>query len=146
MGSEELDWHPKVYKRTRRISAIENNEWQILRDDVLRRDKWTCQRCLRKMRAKRYLTAHHIVPRDKGGGNYMENLITLCTTCHDIVEMNEFRSRAEIVGSFEKDHIYEKPPTENNNAPDWHTWVYGGCRNPYLDQWAYKIGNESNQI
>lgn len=28
------------------------------------------------------LHTHHIVPRSRGGSNYMDNLITLCRNCH----------------------------------------------------------------
>lgn len=33
------------------------------------------------------MTAHHINPRDWGGEDEVRNLITLCSSCHDAVEI-----------------------------------------------------------
>ena len=51
-----------------------------VRREVLARDKHRCQApgCGRT----RFLEVHHIVPRQKGGGNRPENLVTLCAACH----------------------------------------------------------------
>ena len=40
-----------------------------------------------------YLSAHHIIPRHKGGSNDERNLITLCKHCHDIAEEKELSFR-----------------------------------------------------
>ena len=53
---------------------------QVLRQQVLERDKFSCQYC-GKYRNK-LLDTHHIVPRDEGGSDNMINLITLCRKCH----------------------------------------------------------------
>ena len=57
--------------------------WSTTRKKVLIRDGWKCQKC------ERYLgedwdepTIHHITPRYRGGGDNLENLITLCEDCH----------------------------------------------------------------
>lgn len=51
-----------------------------VRREVLARDRHRCQSsgCDRT----RFLEVHHIVPRDRGGNNKPENLITLCGSCH----------------------------------------------------------------
>jgi hypothetical protein len=51
-----------------------------LRRQVLARDRYTCQGagCGRT----RFLNVHHIVPREQGGANSPENLITTCSSCH----------------------------------------------------------------
>ena len=50
------------------------------RREVLARDKHRCQApgCGRT----RFLEVHHIVPRQQGGTNQAENLMTLCASCH----------------------------------------------------------------
>jgi 5-methylcytosine-specific restriction endonuclease McrA len=50
------------------------------RREVLARDKHRCQApgCSRT----RFLEVHHIVPRKQGGSNQVENLMTLCGSCH----------------------------------------------------------------
>ncbi len=51
-----------------------------VRREVLARDKYTCQApgCGRT----RFLEVHHMKPRNHGGGNQAENLVTLCASCH----------------------------------------------------------------
>ena len=52
------------------------------REDILKRDDFTCQNCgLQK--SKPELEAHHIIPRSKQGKDHCCNLITLCVDCHD---------------------------------------------------------------
>jgi hypothetical protein len=69
------------------------------------------------------------MPIAEGGSDDMTNLITLCDACHDFVEINHFTSLAEIC-ALEEEPIEEptaiKAPAQN----DWHTWVYGGAKNP----------------
>ena len=53
--------------------------WQQLRQQVLKRDKYTCQQC-HKQSDK--LQVDHIVPVRKGGLNGLQNLKTICYDCH----------------------------------------------------------------
>jgi hypothetical protein len=50
---------------------------------VLARDRHRCS--TPGCRATRFLEVHHVVPRAKGGGNGMANLVTLCSRCHGFV-------------------------------------------------------------
>lgn len=45
--------------------------------------KVLCHRCLEE----RIVSLHHLVPREHGGDDNIENLIPLCNECHDEVEM-----------------------------------------------------------
>jgi hypothetical protein len=51
-----------------------------VRRQVLERDRFRCRGagCGRT----RFLAVHHLVPREAGGGNEPENLVTLCEGCH----------------------------------------------------------------
>jgi len=51
-----------------------------VRREVLARDRYRCQApgCGRT----RFLEVHHKVPRNRGGSNQPENLVTLCSSCH----------------------------------------------------------------
>ena len=51
-----------------------------VRREVLARDKHQCQApgCGRT----RFLEVHHVKPRNQGGSNESENLMTLCASCH----------------------------------------------------------------
>jgi len=52
------------------------------RREVLARDRHQCRR--RGCDHTRFLHLHHIVPRRGGGANDPENLVTLCSACHDL--------------------------------------------------------------
>lgn len=51
------------------------------REDVLRRDNHCCKIC----KSKENLHAHHIIPRELNGTDSIENLITLCASCHRLI-------------------------------------------------------------
>jgi len=52
------------------------------RREVLARDRHQCRR--KGCRHTRYLHIHHLEPRVQGGSNDPENLVTLCTSCHEL--------------------------------------------------------------
>ena len=73
-------------------------EWRELRAKVFKRDHWRCWRCHARL-PQEYLTCHHRQPRAEGGSNDPTNLATLCSPCHDLVEIYNLRTKADIVGS-----------------------------------------------
>lgn len=66
-------------KRRRTRLAPEN--YEELRQEILRRDRWRCQSC----GGRRNLQIHHIEARSHLGDDCEENLITLCANCHRLV-------------------------------------------------------------
>jgi 5-methylcytosine-specific restriction endonuclease McrA len=52
--------------------------YEQLRNQVLRRDGWRCQAC----GARSNLEVHHTKFRSHSGDDSVDNLITLCTSCH----------------------------------------------------------------
>ena len=130
------DWHERVYKKGE--EDFNTEEWKQFRQECLKRDQYTCQRCEKKNSQGRGLTVHHIMPRIEGGSNDLGNLMTLCNSCHDFVEINGLRTHAEIVGSYEDGAVVGMPePTKEVNdegyhfkRPAWHRWVYGSGKNP----------------
>jgi hypothetical protein len=57
--------------------------WKYLRAEVLERDFYTCQSCRVSFKENRqFLHVHHILYLSQGGSNRVENLLTLCKTCH----------------------------------------------------------------
>jgi len=79
--------------------------WQRVREAVLTRDNYLCQRCLKRRRLQPANTVHHIKPLDKYPelALVMDNLISLCSTCHnqihtgDAKEVSEKKRRARII-------------------------------------------------
>lgn len=64
--------------RKRRRLRLELHAYSELRQQVLQRDRWRCQRC----GTASPLQVHHIQSRGRQGDDGEENLITLCATCH----------------------------------------------------------------
>jgi len=63
--------------------------WKEMRDFVWVRDEALCQECLRQgvlnPLRRGYNEGHvdHIVPRNRGGSDFDDNLELLCKRCHD---------------------------------------------------------------
>ncbi len=81
----------KDYKFTIKWATRNTN---IYRDNILRRDNYTCQNCgaphmminehgIKIPVSDGMLQVHHIIPRAKGGSDNPKNLITWCKECHD---------------------------------------------------------------
>lgn len=129
------DWHQEVYKKNQ--DPIAEN-WIHLAGRIKNRDHYRCKRCGKTKPAK-YLTVHHIIPRPEGS-NEERNLITLCSPCHDYVELNQIRSWDEIVSSKIKQPKrsqvikQDRETSETFERPAWHGWVYGGEQNPSMEK------------
>lgn len=78
-----------------------------VRAAVLARDRHRCS--TPGCRATRFLEVHHVVPRVKGGGNGVENLVTLCARCHGFVhkgtEEHVQQSRSGVEEIIEVTHV-----------------------------------------
>jgi len=57
---------------------LDRASYEILRQQVLRRDGWRCQSC----GTMSNLEVHHQQFRSQSGADSEENLITLCVGCH----------------------------------------------------------------
>ncbi len=64
-----------------------------VRREVLARDRHRCRSpgCGRT----RFLEIHHIVPRSRGGGHELANLVTLCSACHQLWHERRHEIRRE---------------------------------------------------
>jgi len=72
---------------------LDGDSYRTLRERVLRRDGWRCQRC----GSSEDLQVHHMQPRSLLGGDVEENLITVCSGCH-----REIHLRVEVLALFER--------------------------------------------
>jgi 5-methylcytosine-specific restriction endonuclease McrA len=57
---------------------LDVTDYALVRKLVLERDGWQCQEC----GSKKSLQVHHLKARSQLGGDTMQNLITLCVSCH----------------------------------------------------------------
>lgn len=89
-GEKNYNWKGGVSPN----GTLDTWQWRKLRQEVYERDNWTCQecgvRCLNtkdaKAHPKRKIQCHHVVPRRYGGSDVMDNLVTLCMSCHHKLE------------------------------------------------------------
>ena len=98
MGSRYCTWdcvqetQQERYEKAavRRLNSKRQPMDPKLRRDVLRRDRERCRGC-RKTRASLMfdLHVHHVIYRSEQGEDSMENLLTLCVDCHNMVHSNK---------------------------------------------------------
>lgn len=81
--------HKKLWdKRGRRSSEhvlhLQRGEWKRRAQECYARDNWTCRNCGVHCTAqgKTRIQAHHVVSRIRGGSDDLDNLKTLCASCH----------------------------------------------------------------
>jgi hypothetical protein len=118
-GRMNNDWHGPVYKRNNHKFNV--RAWLITQKLIIERDNGRCKSC----GTDKYLTVHHIIPRNEGGDEDFDNLITLCLDCHNEIEPLRL-NKYQIIG-------FNLPPELPNSereidTTDWHAYVYGGMR------------------
>lgn len=87
-GRPDLDVGIYLLEADRQSPEHDRQIKDAVKRDVLRRDGYKCIKCNWSHKEwnrsdPRHLELHHVKPHAKGGGNSKENLITLCTVCHD---------------------------------------------------------------
>lgn len=127
------EWRGRVYHANNGDGFYDSPEWRKMRRECFYRDGYRCLRCDKRFKVEE-LSAHHMMPRSEGGIDEPSNLVSLCSPCHDFVEVSDFRTAADIIGSYEKSQKVEQPKYENPKPltdidakrPEWHKYVYGG--------------------
>ena len=74
------------------------DDWNEVRKIIYRRDYYTCQKCGIK---RIPLDVHHKIPFLDGGSNELDNLISLCRSCHmkeELKYINSFKKNNKIGG------------------------------------------------
>jgi 5-methylcytosine-specific restriction endonuclease McrA len=69
--------------------CLDQEAYRKLTRKILDRDGWRCQQCGSSMN----LQVHHMTHRGQLGDDAEENLITLCSTCHQLVHWHSPASR-----------------------------------------------------
>lgn len=81
-GENHWSWNPNT-PREERVKARKNGNYRAWREDVYKKDNYTCQYCFDNQGSN--LTAHHINGWhwDELGRFDINNGVTLCNICHD---------------------------------------------------------------
>ena len=77
------------------VPVVRINAQLPTRTDIIKRDKYTCYICKRKL-PEEELTIDHVVPRLKGGDSTEENLKCCCRLCNQLKA--NFSFSKELVG------------------------------------------------
>jgi len=81
-GTNHWNWKGGI---TREAKYWRGKKWKKIRLAVYKRDNYICQKCGVKCSGKpgkKLIQCHHIKPWKMSKDNSMENLITLCLSCH----------------------------------------------------------------
>lgn len=93
----EVDMHGRLMNYYHLSGFTDNKKQQILE-----RDGFKCRICFRNTN----LHIHHIIPRQHGGNHDPDNLITLCASCHGVIESRDINLA---IRKCLKNYLIEKP-------------------------------------
>ena len=83
----------RAYRARRRRAAyvayLRSPQWQVVRLQVLRRDRWRCTRC----GDTQSLEVHHRT-YERFGHEHLSDLQAICTDCHRAIHRRPVRSYA----------------------------------------------------
>lgn len=90
-GDEHRHYNPERSDDDRRLGR---EHWRRNREAAIQRDGGECLACDKTREESREehnrdLMAHHIVPRQEGGSDDIDNLATLCPSCHMVLHQND---------------------------------------------------------
>jgi hypothetical protein len=102
-----------------------SSDWSELSSRVKKRDGYKCQKCggMGAPDGNADLHAHHIRPKSKGGSDEMDNLITLCRSCHEREHGHSIESSGTRKSSVDSpadrcDNQTENIPHRSNTSTD----------------------------
>jgi len=81
LGSKNFNWRGGVTLENR--SRFNTLEWRGVTKKCRERDNYTCQKCNKK----RSIEVHHIIPWRITKDDSLDNLVTLCKSCHLKIEI-----------------------------------------------------------
>ena len=82
----------KAFDKARGTAASRgycSKQWLWLRQQVLLRDQYKCQKCGVFVVRKGQAHVDHIIPKSSGGTDDMSNLMLLCVSCHSLKTTSE---------------------------------------------------------
>lgn len=63
---------------------LPEDEYTALCKYILKRDHWKCRSC----GSRNFLSVHHIIFRSQQGPDTKENLLTVCSACHNGIHVD----------------------------------------------------------
>jgi 5-methylcytosine-specific restriction endonuclease McrA len=113
---------------------ILSTQWRRLKQQIMVRDDYTCQKCFKDVDETNSLEIHHIIPVCKGGSDSPNNLITLCPTCHRMIDNpNPKLEKYKDPTTFECKRCGKSWTSYRFNNHDLPI-VCGKCKSPYWNR------------
>lgn len=114
------DYESRV-ETAREAQIQEDAKWRALCKDINVRDECKCRACHRRVNPGAFTMLHkphhhHIVFASAGGADTLENVVTLCSACHDDVHV---RRRLRIEGNAQIALAFFRLNTE---SADFYLW------------------------
>ena len=75
MSLEEIMGMDKQEREKRRTTS------KTIKNEVMRRQDYKCYRCGNTLPARKHF--HHKTPVSEGGDNLLDNIMVVCSNCHD---------------------------------------------------------------
>jgi hypothetical protein len=102
-------WEKKVYMGK---SVLGTSQWKKQRQRVLKRDNYTCVYCNEEA-----TEVDHVIPRAKGGGHELDNLVACCKRCNGL---KGSRSQAAFLGDKSTPPVFSGNiyPMQSRPMPD----------------------------
>jgi 5-methylcytosine-specific restriction endonuclease McrA len=108
----------------------------LTRNNILNRDKNTCQYC-GKVFSQKSLTLDHIIPRSKGGKSTWENLVSCCVPCN--------RKKSDSLLSELKDMKLIRQPKSISSHTSKHLLRNMGADDPFWRKYLFFSNSGENQ-
>jgi len=117
------------------FDRLPKKEVKFTRQNIFERDEYTCQYCGKNFEP-RDLNLDHVVPRDKGGRNSWENIVTSCIRCNT-KKANKLPHQA---GMF---------PLKEPKAPTWRPFMCLAektAKRRAHNSWRHFLDMKSSQV
>ena len=88
-ASKRSNWNKRLERTGSTTERGYGHAWRKLREIVLKRDNYLCVQCGKDGRLAEATDVDHILNKAKGGTDSIDNLQSLCDSCHKIKTANE---------------------------------------------------------
>lgn len=82
-ASKRSNWNKRPQRSGSTTERGYGHAWRLLREKVLQRDNYLCVMCLASDRVVEATDVDHIVGKENGGSDDLNNLQSLCSPCHN---------------------------------------------------------------
>lgn len=115
----------KYGKKPKQLQSKRRKVTSKVRKQVRHRDHGRCRLCDRHGVTQ----VHHIVYRSEGGGHGLDNLISLCQSCHEKVHSNKKIYQKQLLGMASQ---------QRGSKMSRHCIYHGGCVDGFTSAWLMR--------